>query len=81
MATDPTGDSPSDEPIAAVDLRLRLSELRAERVLASSYGMTANAAYMADLDDEIEEVTAAYTGAAVTEMATLRGELFGLQVG
>jgi hypothetical protein len=67
--------------MAAVDLRMRLSELTAERVFASSYGMTANATYMADLDDEIAEVTAAYTGAAVTEMATLRGELFGLQVG
>ena len=50
-------------------------------MFASNYGMTANATYMADLDDEIAEVTAAYTGAAVTEMATLRGELFGLQVG
>jgi hypothetical protein len=65
----------------AIDLRLRLTELRAERLFAWSYGMTANATYMADLDHEIAEVTAAYTGAAVTEMATLRGELFGLQVG
>jgi hypothetical protein len=65
----------------AVDLRMRLTELKAERFVAWSYGMTANATYMADLDHEIEEVTAAYTGAAVTEMATLRGELFGLQVG
>ena len=67
--------------MTAVDLRVRLSELRAERVFVASYGMTANATYMADLDGEIEEVTAAYTGAAVTEMATLRGELFGMQVG
>jgi hypothetical protein len=67
--------------MAAIDLRMRLSELRAERLFAWSYGMTANATYMADLDDEIAEVTAAYTGAAVTEIATLRGELFGLQVG
>lgn len=67
--------------MAAVDLRLRLTELRAERLFASSYGMTANAMYMADLDHEIAQVTAAYTGAAITEMATLRGELFGPQVG
>jgi hypothetical protein len=65
----------------AVELRMRLSELTAERLFARSHGMTANATYMADLDHEIAEVTAAYTGAAVTEMATLRGELFGLQVG
>ena len=81
MATDPTGESPSDEQIPAIDLRMQLIELRAERMLASSYGMTANATYMADLDDESAQVTAAYTGAAVTAMATLRGELFGLQVG
>jgi hypothetical protein len=60
---------------------VRLIELRSERLLASSYGMTGNATYMTDLDAEIEEVTAAYTGPAVTEMATLRGELFGPQIG
>lgn len=81
MATDPGSASPSSGGMAAIDLRVRLSELRAERLLASSYGMTGNATYMLDLDAEIEEVTAAYTGAAVTEMATLRGELFGPQIG
>ena len=43
--------------------------------------MTADATYMTDLDDEIAEVTAVHTGAAVTELATLRGELFGPQLG
>ena len=81
MATDPTGESPSDGQRPALDLRIRLTELTAERLFASSYGMTAKATYMADLDHEIAEVTAAYTGAAVTELATLRGELLGLQVG
>jgi hypothetical protein len=75
MATDPEDQSP------AIELRLRLSELRAERLLAWSYGMTANATYMADLDEEIAEVTTVYTRAVVTEMAILRGELFGVQVG
>ena len=65
----------------AIELQLRLSELSAERVLASSKGLAGNAAYMANLDDEIAEVAAAYTGAAVTELATLRGELFGAQAG
>ena len=32
---------------------------------------------MTDLEDEAAEVTAVYFGAAVTEVATLRGELFG----
>jgi hypothetical protein len=67
--------------MAAIDLHVRLIELQAERVFASSYGMTGNDMYMSDLDAEIEEVTAAYTGAAVTEIATLRGELFGPQIG
>jgi hypothetical protein len=65
----------------AIDLQLRLSALYAERVLTSSRGLAGNAAYMADLDDEIAEVAAAYTGAAVTELATLRAELFGVQAG
>ena len=81
VATDPESARPSNGDMAAIDLHVRLSELRAERLLASSYGMTGNAAYMIDLDAEIEEVTAAYTGAAVTEVATLRGELFGPQIG
>jgi hypothetical protein len=36
---------------------------------------------MGDLEDEIAEVTAAYTGAAVTALASLRAELFGAQAG
>jgi hypothetical protein len=65
----------------AIELQLRLSELYAERVLASSQGLAANAAYMVDLDDEIAELNAAYAGAAVTALATLRAELFGPQAG
>jgi hypothetical protein len=37
--------------------------------------------YMADLDGEIEVTTSVYVGAAVAEIATLRAELFGPQVG
>ena len=65
----------------AIELQIRLRVLRAERLLAASEGLAADAAYMADLDDEIAEVSAAYTGAAVTEIATLRAELYGPQVG
>jgi len=53
----------------------------AERLIASSEGLTANTAYMSDLEHEIAEVHAAYVGAAVAEIAALRGELFGPQVG
>ena len=38
-------------------------------------------AYMADLDGEIEATASAYVGAAVTEIATLRAELSGPQIG
>jgi hypothetical protein len=81
VATDPDSTWPSDELTLAFDLQVRLGELQAERMFASSHGLTANATYMADLDNEIKEVTAAYTEAAVTEMATLRGQLFGPQIG
>jgi hypothetical protein len=65
----------------AIEMQIRLKELQAERLLASSEGLATDAAYIADLDDEIAEVSHAYVGAAVMEIATLRAELFGPQVG
>jgi hypothetical protein len=68
----------------AIEMHIRLKKLQAERLFASSKGLTADTAYMAymaDLDDEIAEVSDAYVGAAVTEIATLRAELFGPQMG
>ena len=73
--------APDDRQMPAIELQIRLRVLRAERLLAASEGLAADAAYMADLDDEIAEVSAAYTWAAVTEIATLRAELYGPQVG
>ena len=64
-----------------IEIQVRLKELQAERLLASSEGLAADTAYMADLDDEIAEVSDAYVGAAVTDIATLRAELFGPQLG
>jgi hypothetical protein len=64
----------------AIEMHIRLKELQAERLFASSAG-AADTAYMADIDDEIAEANDAYIGAAVTEIATLRGELFVPQVG
>ena len=69
------------DPDGRIELQVRLNELLAERRLASGEGLAADCAYMADLEHEIAEVCAAYVGAAVTEMAMLRGELFGPQVG
>jgi hypothetical protein len=65
----------------AIEIHIRLKELQAERLFASREGLVADIAYMADLDDEIAEVSDAYVGAAVTEIATLRAELFGPQMG
>lgn len=65
----------------AIEIQMRLKELQVERLLAASEGLAANALYMADLEDEIAEVSTAYVGAAVTEIATLRAALSAPQVG
>ena len=66
---------------SASEVRAHLLELEAERTRAVIEGLAVNPAYVADLDGEIEATTSAYVGAAVTEIATLRAELFGPQVG
>jgi hypothetical protein len=65
----------------AIDVRVHLNELLVERELARIHGIGDGGAYMADLDDEIALTRAAYVAAAVTEIATVRGELFGPQTG
>ena len=64
-------------PPTAIEVHEHLELLLVERALAEAEGLTANAAYMADLDQEITATRAAYVGAAVTDVATLRGELSG----
>ena len=61
----------------AADLRSELHLLYIERALAESHGLTTDAAYMADLEDDIAVHRHAYIGAAVTEIASLRGALSG----
>ena len=65
----------------AVEIHDHLLELRAERALAEVEGLAMNAAYMADLDEEIETTARAYIGVVVTEIATFRAELSGPQLG
>ena len=65
----------------AIEIHAHLLQLQAERALASVEGLAMGSAYMADLDGEIEAMTRAYVGAAVTEIATFRAELSGPQVG
>jgi hypothetical protein len=66
---------------SAIEIHTHLLELEAERALASIERLAVDSAYMADLEGEIEATTRAYVGAAVTEIATLRAELSGPQVG
>lgn len=61
----------------ASDIRQHLRLLGEERVLASECGLDLDAAYMADLDDEIAQTQSAYIGQAVTEIACLRAAFDG----
>jgi ATP phosphoribosyltransferase regulatory subunit HisZ len=67
--------------LTAADARRHLLKLQAERALAVDTGVAEVASYMADLDDEIEATRIIYTWSAVTEIATLRAEMTGPQVG
>jgi hypothetical protein len=67
--------------IIALDVRSQLLQLQKERVLALREGLGGTSAYMNDLDAELEHRRALYVAAAVTEIATLRAELFGPQAG
>jgi hypothetical protein len=63
--------------MTAYDLHNQLLELKAERALAEETGVASIASYMEDLERDIARSQAAYVGAAVTEIASFRGELSG----
>lgn len=67
--------------MVAIEMQTQLQELYNERALASLEGLENHDSYLADLDREIAITRHAYIGAAVTEIATLRAELSGPQVG
>jgi hypothetical protein len=67
--------------VTAAEVRTHLVKLHAERSLALDSGVAEVAAYMADLEEEIEVCRELYTWYGVTEIATLRAELFGPQTG
>ena len=77
------------EPVsAALAARDQLESLVAERHMALSCGMdlcpdalVARDYVLAQLDDDIEMAHSAFVGSAVTEIASLRAELFGRQRG
>jgi hypothetical protein len=67
--------------MTALSVRLELGRLAAERLDAIEAGLGDNAIYMRDLDEDLVAARASYVGLAVTEIATLRGQLFGPQTG
>ena len=67
--------------MSATDLHARLQELESERALAHLTGIAGVKLYMRDLEREIRVSRNAWRGAAVTEIASFRGQLFGPQVG
>ena len=71
----------STPTLTATDVKRHLDLLHEERQLALEIGLATDGAYMADLEDEIAACRAAYVGAAVTEIATIRAELSGALIG
>ena len=67
--------------MSATALHQQLIALRTESAAASLVHASQQGPYWDDLRSEIEAVRNAYIGAAVTEIATLRAELNGRQVG
>jgi hypothetical protein len=67
--------------MSTLDARSRLKRLEAERLDAIDAGLDRNALYMVSLESDIEASRAIYIGLAVTEIATLRAQLSGPQVG
>ena len=65
----------------AHDMRLHLAGLMDERLAAAEANLDSNAIYMRELEDDLVAAREAYVGLAVTEIATLRGELWGRAAG
>jgi hypothetical protein len=63
------------------EIRAHLLELADERLVAEVLGMRADGAYITDLEEEIAVYRHALLGASVTEIAVLRGVLFGRDYG
>jgi hypothetical protein len=70
-----------DPGMSSTEIRAHLLELAQERIAAERAGLEVNEAYMADLEQEIVTYRRALVASAVTEIAVLRGELFGREQG
>ena len=67
--------------MTTTEIRSHLVTLAEERAAALAWGADAIPSYMDSLQQEIADYRAAYVGAAVTEIASLRARLSGPQVG
>lgn len=67
--------------MTAVDVKHRLDLLHTERAIALETPLRDDAAYMADLEQEILATREAYVGSVVLEIARLREELGGALMG
>jgi hypothetical protein len=63
------------------EIRAHLLDLAQERMAAEALGVRADGAYMNDLEEEIAACRRALVGVSVTEIAVLRGVLFGRDQG
>jgi hypothetical protein len=67
--------------MSAIEMQDHLQQLQAERAQALLEGLESSNEYVVLLDVAIAAAEAAYVGAAVTEIASLRAELSGPQLG
>jgi hypothetical protein len=67
--------------MTAAEVRSHLAQLEVERSVALDTGVAEIAPYMADLEEEIEFCRQLYVMSAVVEIATLRAEMSGPQIG
>ena len=72
---------PTLPQVSALEVLRYLEGLHEERALAAQTPLGDDPRYSADLEQEITATQHAFVGVAVTEIATLRGELFGRNEG
>ncbi|HZO07152.1 MAG TPA: hypothetical protein VFB52_12255 [Solirubrobacterales bacterium] len=75
------GDQIEQVSVTATEARDHVAELEAERALAEVTGVAEIHSYISDLEEELGIWRELYVITAVTEIATLRGELSGVLVG
>jgi hypothetical protein len=67
--------------MTALEVRTQVMQLEAERAAALDEGLGGVTAYMEDLDEELEHWRGLFVTMAVTEIAILRADISGPQVG